>query len=108
MFLTTRSGHSKLGDVKTQFEQDFRATPKVLSVLLKLPEIKQKDTEYVFQYVSTCAEILLELRTKTDTLEILIQLHFNATEMFTSNAIDEAVKARFTREIKQKNTSYNI
>ncbi len=48
--------------VCTQFEQDYRAAPTISSVIQKLPEIKQKDNESVNQYVSRCAEILLELK----------------------------------------------
>ncbi len=42
--------------VKNQFEQDFRATPTVSLVIQKLPEIKQKDSELVIQYVNRFAE----------------------------------------------------
>ena len=58
-------------NVKTQYEQDFRATPTISSVIQKLPEIRQKDNESVIQYVSQWAEILLELTTKTDVLDVI-------------------------------------
>jgi hypothetical protein len=45
----------------TQFKQNFCATPIVSSVIQKLLETRQKDNETVIQYVSRCAEILLEL-----------------------------------------------
>ena len=48
-------------NVKTQFENDFHATPTVSLVIQKLPEIRQKDNATVIQYTSRCAEILLEL-----------------------------------------------
>jgi hypothetical protein len=38
-------------NVRSQLEQDFRATPKISSGIQKLPEIRQKDTYSVIQYV---------------------------------------------------------
>jgi hypothetical protein len=53
-------------------------------------------------YVSRCAEILIELKIKSDTVETNMQLQFNATETAAYNGIDETVRIRITREIKQK------
>ena len=50
--------------VKSRFEIDYKASPTVSSVIHKLPEIRQKDNETLNQYVSRCAEILIELKAK--------------------------------------------
>jgi hypothetical protein len=34
-----------MGSVKTQFKQDFRATPSVSLAIQKLPEIRRNDNE---------------------------------------------------------------
>jgi hypothetical protein len=39
-------------NVINQFEQDFRATPTISSLIKKLPEISQKNNASVIQYVS--------------------------------------------------------
>ena len=61
--------------VKFQFEKDFKAAPSSSSVTQKLPEIRQKDNETVIQYISRCAEILLEL--KTICQKLFNQYHMN-------------------------------
>ena len=75
----------------------IRPVPTVSSVIQKLPEIRQKDNETVNQYVSRCAEILLELKAKTDVLNMNMQLQLTAEETAAYNAIDEALRIRITR-----------
>jgi hypothetical protein len=88
-------------NVRTQFECDFRATPTVSSVIQKLPEIQQKDNETLIKYICRCAEVLLELKTKSDAVKANIQLQLNAAETAAYNGIEEALRIRITREIKQ-------
>ncbi len=76
-------------NVRTQFEKDFRGTTTVSSVKHKLPEIRQKDNETVIQYVSRCEEILFELKTKTDVLDVNVQLQLNDAKTATYNGIKE-------------------
>ena len=62
----------------------------------------------VIQYVRRCAEILLEMRTKSDAVETNMQLQFNATETASYKGIDEAVRVRITREVQQKAKALNF
>jgi hypothetical protein len=71
-------------------------------VIQKLPEIRQKDNETVIQYTSRCAEIFLELKTKSDAVKANMQLQLNAAENPAYNGIEEALRLRITRDIKQK------
>jgi hypothetical protein len=89
-------------NLRTLFNQDFEATPTVLSVIKKLPEIRQKHNETVLQYVSTCAKILLELKTKTDNLHVNMQLQLNVAKTAAYNEIEEALRVIITREIIQR------
>jgi hypothetical protein len=52
----------------------------------------------VIQCVSRCAKILLELETKTDVLNVIIMTAVATAQ----NTIEEAMRVRITREIKQK------
>jgi hypothetical protein len=61
-------------NVSNQFKLDFIATTTISSVIKKLWEIRQIDNESVIQYVSQSPEILLELKTKTDVLDVKMQL----------------------------------
>ena len=88
--------------MKAQFEEDYRATPSISSVIQKMPEIRQKDNETVIQYISRCAEILLELKTKTDIADINMLLTLSAEETAAYNAMAEPLRTRITREIKIK------
>ena len=88
--------------VKARFERDFKASPTICSVISKLPEIRQKDNESVNQYVSRCAEILLELKAKTDVVEANIQLTLTDEDTALYTGIEVAARARITREIKLK------
>ena len=88
--------------VKAQFEEDYTATPSISSVIQKMPEIWQKDNETVIQYISRCAEILLELKSKTDIADMNMQLTLSAEETAAYNGIEAALRARITREIKMK------
>ncbi len=63
--LTNGCGPFKMENVKTQFEHDYKVTHTVSLVIQKLP-----DNEIAMQYISRCAEILLELKTKTDVLDV--------------------------------------
>jgi hypothetical protein len=89
-------------NVKTQFENGFRATHTVSSVIQKLPEIRQKDNKTVIQYTSRCAEILLELKTKSDAVEAHMRIQLNAIETTAYNGFEETIRLRITREMKQK------
>ena len=51
-----------------------------MSAIQKLPEIMQTDNETVVQCIGRCAEILLELKTKADVLDINMQLQINGIE----------------------------
>ena len=88
--------------VKARFERDFKASPTICSVISKLPEIRQKDNKSVIQYVSRCAEILLELKAKTDVVEANIQLTLSDEDTALYTGIEAAARARITREIKLK------
>ena len=67
-----------------------------------MPEIRQKDNETVIQYISRCAEILLEHKTNTDIADTNMLLTLNAEETAAYNAIAEPLRTRITREIKMK------
>jgi hypothetical protein len=84
---------------KNPFEQDFRATPTVSLVIQKLPEIRQRDNETVIQYVSRCAEVVLELKTNPDILDVNVQLQLKATKTAAYNETEEAFRVRITRKI---------
>ena len=88
--------------VKAQFEEDFQASPNSSSVIQKLPEIKQKDDEKVIDYVSRVAEILLDLKAKTDISEINIQLQLSAAATATYTGLDEAMKMKSPKKLKNK------
>jgi hypothetical protein len=49
-----------------------------------------------------CAEILSELKTKTDIQEVNIQFKFNAAKTAAYNWIEWAIRVRITWVIKQK------
>ena len=94
--------------VKTQFERDFKASPTISSVISNLTEIRQKDNESVIQYVSRCAEILLELKTKTDVLEANMQLHLNDADTALYTGIEATARARITSEIKLRTEAHTF
>ena len=62
-------------------------------------EVKYKTA---IQYVSRCAEILLELRAKTGILDLKMQFQLTTAEATAYNTIDEAITERTPREIKNK------
>jgi hypothetical protein len=74
-------------------------------VIQKLPKRRQKDNETVIQSVSRYAEILLELKTKKYVLYVNMHLQLTAAELAANDKIDEALRVRITREIKQKNNA---
>ena len=78
--------------VKAPFEEDFKAAPSSSSVIQKLPEIRQKDDETVIDYVSLVAEILLDLKAKTDISEINMQLQLSDVATASYTGLNEAVK----------------
>ena len=88
--------------VKAQFEEDFKAAPSSSSVIQKLPEIRQKDDETVIDYVSRVAEILLDLKAKTDISEITMQLQLSDVATAGYTGMDEAVKNLINKEIKKQ------
>ena len=77
--------------VKLQFEKDFKATPSSSSVIQKMPEIRQKDDESVIDYVSRVAEILLDLKARTDVIDINMQLQLSDIATAGYTGLDEAV-----------------
>ena len=57
---------SKVWDnVKISFETDFRAAPSVTSVVHKIPDIKQQESETVIQYFSKALKTM-DSRLKSD------------------------------------------
>ena len=59
--------------LKDKFQRDFRASPTVSTVISKLPEIRQKDSENVNNYFSRCLTILSELKLKLNIEEAQIK-----------------------------------
>ncbi len=61
-------------------------------------------------YLSRCAEILLELETKNDALDVNMQLQLNEAETKSYNCLKEALRVRITRgkTNKNKNTTINF
>jgi hypothetical protein len=88
--------------VKTQFEKNYRAAPTISLVVQKLPEIKQKENKSVNKYLSRCAEILFELKTKTDISNIHCPLKLSAANGAIYMGIEAAARTRITQEIKLK------
>ena len=68
----------------------------------KLPEINWKDNESVIQYVSRCAEILLELKSKTDILDINMQLQLSEADTAIYTGIEELARIIITKEMKMR------
>jgi hypothetical protein len=89
-------------NIRSQLEIGFWVTPTVSSVIQKLQEIRQKYNVTVIQYICRCAEILLEFKTKSDAVEANMQLQLNAAKTAAYNGIEEALRLRKNREIKQK------
>ncbi len=94
--------------MKLQFEEDFRATPSSSSVIQKLPEIKQKDDEFVIDYVSRVAEILLDLKANTDVIDINMQLQLSDIATAGYTGLDEAVRNEITWEIQKTSSNINL
>ena len=56
----------------------------------------------LIKYVSRCADILLELKSKTHILEVNMQLLVTDANTAVYTGMEEAVRIQITREIKIK------
>jgi hypothetical protein len=62
----------------------------------------------VNQYKSRCVEILLDLKSKTDILDVNIQLQLTDAYVAVYTNMEEAARIRITREIKRKTQALTL
>ena len=95
--------------LREKFERDFRASPTVSTVISKLPEIRQKDSENVNHYFSRCLTILSELKLKLNIEEAQINVNLpQACAAFVAG-LNDAARVHFlehTRLMKRAVASH--
>ena len=93
--------------IKRNFETDFRAAPTTTSIICKLTEIKQKDSEDVNEYYNRVMPILIDLKS-TFGSQTAVVLPLNAAQTLELNALAQAFKTKIFRQYREAISEQNF
>ena len=96
-------------DIKTRFEVDFKAAPTNSSVVFKIADIKQADSESVLDYFSRGIDTIKDLKSKIDpTRFTLADINLTAAQALNLAELTAETRAAFEAHLRTQVTKATL
>ena len=96
-------------EVKTRFEVDFKAAPTNSSVVFKIADIKQADSESVLDYFSRGIDTIKDLKSKIDpTRFTLADINLTAAQALNLAELTAETRAAFEAHLRTQVTKATL